>query len=475
MLPHQLRQFDTLRAMEQGIRRETQEYSLTSIGWLADRTGTGKTRTMAEHIRRNPLPNPNKPWIEPRTFIGGRTGLPVQVVNDTRLTQALGRRGRYFTPSTLIVVPKTPGLLVQQWSSHFTGLGECMVIEKITSLRRYLPEPVQASELTEQNLWQALDIHRPMVVIVTDSVAHTYTHVFCGIHWARVVFDDALLPDMQALACRMDRGVLRMDFLWFIGALTWPLDRVVYNMSRVAHVFPERIRMNPRHPLTQLVADGFYDTIVVREEDLPYAPYTHKTVLVRSQERRAPFPPLPEYDTEHWFFRLGGEVSAAAVADGDPDAAEDMCGICLDDVQASKRVQTSCKHVFCLSCITTWYRRNRSCPCCRTAGARLIAPESAVVSRTVDAIVAEIRRDPASRVLCLDVHDFIAGDDCTEWAQFRDTPAGLLFVHNAEIRTGVDLSFVTHVITYSHSYLWIPACNNPARTTPLTVMYLLCI
>ncbi|CAD6993893.1 unnamed protein product [Ceratitis capitata] len=45
------------------------------------------------------------------------------------------------------------------------------------------------------------------------------------------------------------------------------------------------------------------------------------------------------------------------------DASDDMCAICQDSYVSP--VVLECGHIFCNSCVTTWFKREQTCPMCR--------------------------------------------------------------------------------------------------------------
>ena len=45
-------------------------------------------------------------------------------------------------------------------------------------------------------------------------------------------------------------------------------------------------------------------------------------------------------------------------------AGKTVCAICLDVIKKNAKI-ISCNHRFCLECITQWYAREKTCPCCR--------------------------------------------------------------------------------------------------------------
>jgi hypothetical protein len=48
------------------------------------------------------------------------------------------------------------------------------------------------------------------------------------------------------------------------------------------------------------------------------------------------------------------------------------CAICLDEIKQDNTCTTSCNHSFCLSCLLKSYKKNKTCPLCRTI---LLPPE----------------------------------------------------------------------------------------------------
>jgi len=49
------------------------------------------------------------------------------------------------------------------------------------------------------------------------------------------------------------------------------------------------------------------------------------------------------------------------------DITKAMCAICLDTVSSWNPIITSCKHLFCGSCVKPWVEEKHSCPLCREA------------------------------------------------------------------------------------------------------------
>ena len=46
------------------------------------------------------------------------------------------------------------------------------------------------------------------------------------------------------------------------------------------------------------------------------------------------------------------------------DISEDVCPICQDFIDPALYVKTLCKHAYCESCITLWFRDHTTCPIC---------------------------------------------------------------------------------------------------------------
>tara|TARA_B110000858_G_scaffold174167_1_gene206520 strand:+ start:366 stop:737 length:372 start_codon:yes stop_codon:yes gene_type:complete len=42
----------------------------------------------------------------------------------------------------------------------------------------------------------------------------------------------------------------------------------------------------------------------------------------------------------------------------------ERCAICLNYIKEIGKIN-SCKHLFCINCITEWGKKNNTCPCCR--------------------------------------------------------------------------------------------------------------
>ncbi len=43
----------------------------------------------------------------------------------------------------------------------------------------------------------------------------------------------------------------------------------------------------------------------------------------------------------------------------------DICSICMNNLNGNSVIITNCKHKFHSKCISEWYIRNNSCPLCR--------------------------------------------------------------------------------------------------------------
>jgi hypothetical protein len=44
---------------------------------------------------------------------------------------------------------------------------------------------------------------------------------------------------------------------------------------------------------------------------------------------------------------------------------QDVCPICLDDMDVNNAVESPCNHIFCRLCIEEWLKKSELCPVCK--------------------------------------------------------------------------------------------------------------